>query len=61
MSGILAAILIVLLVGSLVVGFIIGWVEGPYRYGEHQAVFLGTGLVWLILAIVLALILAGQL
>lgn len=60
MTGILAAILIVVLVGSLVVGFIMGWVEGPYRYGEHQAVFLGAGLVWLILAVVLALILAGE-
>lgn len=61
MTGILAAILILVLVGSLVVGIIVGWFEGPYRYGDHQAAYLGGGLVWLILAVVLALILAGQL
>ena len=60
MTGIVAAILIVVLVGSLVVGIIVGWFEGPYRYGDHQAVFLGAGVVWLILAVVLALILAGE-
>ena len=60
MTGIVAAILIVVLVGSLVVGFIIGWVEGPYRYGDHQAAYWGAGVVWMILAIVLALILAGE-
>lgn len=60
MTGILAAILIVVLIGSLVVGFIAGWVEGPYRYGEHQSFYLGAGVVWLILAVVLALILAGE-
>ena len=60
MTGILAAILIVVLVGSLVVGVIVGWFEGPYRYGDHQAAFWGAGVVWLILAVVLALILAGE-
>ena len=61
MTGIFAAILIVVLVGSLVVGIIVGWFEGPYRYGDHQAFYWGGGIVWLILAVVLALILAGQL
>lgn len=60
MTGIVAAILIVVLIGSLVVGFIVGWIEGPYRYGDHQALYWGAGVVWLILAVVLALILSGQ-
>lgn len=60
--SLLTLILIVLLVAALVGGGYTGWGAAPrWPYGNYPNYYLAGSLVWLIIAVVLALILAGQL
>lgn len=57
-----AVILLIVLLLALFGGGYAGWGAAPrWPYGNYPNYYLAGSLVWLILAVVLALILAGQL